>query len=805
MKVTSRILSVVLAAALYVGLGVSGAAVLGMAGVSAAHAAMVSNIEVRGNKRVDAATIRNYLSIRPGKSFDSSDIDAATKRLFSTGLFSDVRISQAGGTLVIQVAEYPTVNQVIFVGNKKIKDEDLARSVRLKPQGSFSNAILDGDVKRIKEAYDHIGRNDATVSPQVIDLGEDRVNVVFHVNEGGRTKIEAINFIGNKAFSDRRLSDVISTKRSNFLSFVLRNDVYDEDKLRADEDALRRFYYNHGYADFRVVSSSAEMNDATNEYTINITVDEGERYRFGDITIESNIQNFDASSLNSLLKSRKGDIYSAKDVEDSIVALTDRMAGQGYAFARVTPRGDRNFENRTIAVAYAIDEGPHTYIQRIEIRGNTRTRDYVIRREFDISEGDAFNQVQIQKAKKRLEDLDFFTSVNISTAPGSEPDQVVLIVDVVEKSTGQFSIGAGYSTGETSSSGKGISLQGSIAERNFLGRGQYVRVSAGGGLDGSRDYAFSFTEPYFLGRRIAAGFDIYRSTRNYENYDSELTGGTIRFGLPITDALSTQFAYNLVSEKYKYSSSCDNSPHDGVPDDDCDVSQAVINGVEASPWLKSSVSGSIIYNTIDDVKNPANGIYANFTTEYAGIGGDANFVKFTARASYYKTISEQMDLVALISGGAGYIHEFGDGIRIFDLFESNDRIIRGFDFNGIGPYDVSSKEHLGGTTYFNATAELQFPLPAVPPSLGLKGAIFADAATLYGNPLADPCSVAGTHNPDPGTNCKAGTGMAWRVSTGVSLLWNSPFGPLRLDYAIPVIKQKGDDVQNFNFGVSTQF
>ncbi|MGN6465488.1 MAG: outer membrane protein assembly factor BamA [Rhizobiaceae bacterium] len=803
MKVTSRILSAAAAAALYVGLAISGAGVLELTAVPAAHAAVASSIEVRGNKRVESDTIRNYLSIRPGKPYDSGDIDAAVKRLFSTGLFSDVRINQVGGTLVIQVSEYPVVNQVIFVGNKKIKDDELTRSVRLKPQGSFSNPVLDADIKNIKDAYSRIGRSDATVTPQVIDLGEDRVNVVFHINEGGRTKIAEINFIGNKAFSDRRLSDVISTKESNLLSFVLRNDVYDEDKLRADEQALRRFYFNHGYADFRVVSSSAELNDATNKYTINITVDEGQRYRFGDITIENNIQNVDVGSLQPLLKSRKGDIYSAKDVEDSIVALTDRMAGMGYAFAQVQPRGDRNFDNKTISVAYAIDEGPHTYIQRIEIRGNTRTRDYVIRREFDISEGDAFNQVQIQKAKKRLEDLDYFTSVNISTAPGSEPDQVVLVVDVVEKSTGQFSIGAGYSTGQTSSSGKGISLQGSVSERNFLGRGQYIRVSAGGGLDGSRDYALSFTEPYFLGRRISAGFDIYRSTRNYDNYDSELTGGTIRFGLPITDALSTQLAYNIVSEKYKYSSSCDKDGTPG-PDPDCDVSQAVINGVESSPWLKSSVSGSIIYNTIDDVKNPANGIYANFTTEYAGVGGDAHFVKFTARGSYYKTVSEQMDLVALVSGGAGYIHGFGDGVRIFDLFESNDRIIRGFEYNGIGPYDFQSKEHLGGTTYFNATAELQFPLPAVPPSLGLKGAVFADAATLYGNNLDNPCRDTTTGHP-AGSDCTGGRGMQWRASAGISLLWASPFGPLRLDYAIPVIKQAGDKVQNFNFGVSTQF
>lgn len=789
MKAASKFLSAASAAALSAALVIPGALAVQFTAVSAAQAAVVSRIEVRGNQRVEAETIRNYISIKPGKSFSSADIDEAVKALFGTGLFSDVQINQVGSTLVVQVSEYKVVNQVLFQGNKKVKDAQLAMAVQLKPRGTFSQSALDADVETIKAAYKHVGRDDATVTPQIMDLGDNRVNVVFNINEGGRTKIAAINFVGNHAYSSRRLADIIQTKRSSFLSFIMRDDVYDDEKLKADEELLRRFYYNHGYADFQVVSAFGELDEATNQYTVTITVQEGDRYTFGDVSVESTIPEVDSKSLMSEVQTQKGDVYNAKKVEDTIIALTERVAGSGYAFAQVTPRGDRNFENHTISVVYTIDQGTKAYIERIEIRGNTRTRDYVIRREFDVSEGDAFNQVLIQRAKRRLEKLDYFEKVDISTVPGSEPDQVVLVVDLVEKSTGEFSIGAGYTTGGET---PGPTVEGSITERNFLGRGQYIRIGAGGGKN-SRDFNLSFTEPYFLGRRIAAGFDVFKSTRNFDHYDSETVGGTVRFGLPITESITTQLAYNIAQEKYKLDKNCDDGTGNPLPT--CNVSQAIVQGVHESPWLKSSVSGALIYNTIDDMKNPHSGIYANFGTEFAGLGGDAKFMKFTARGSYYQTISEEWDLVGLVSAGAGHIMGYGSGdLRIFDHFQSNDRMIRGFEYGGIGPVATgTSGDHLGGTTYFNASVEAQFPLPVVPESLGLRGAVFADAATLYGSKVEAAYVNQST------------TGMKWRASVGVGLMWASPFGPLRLDYAIPVMKEKTDDVQEFNFGISTRF
>ncbi|AMY00406.1 outer membrane protein assembly factor BamA [Mesorhizobium ciceri] len=787
MKAASKFLSAASAVTLSAAMVVPGALAVQFVATSAAEAAVVSRVEVSGNQRIDAETIRNYITIKPGKAFSSSDIDGAVKALFGTGLFSDVQINQVGPTLVVKVAEYQVVNQVLFQNNKKLKDNALAAAVQLKPRGTFSQATLDADVESVKAAYKRIGRDDVTVTTQVMQLGDNRVNVVFNIAEGDRTQIAAINFVGNSAYSSRRLSDIINTKRSSWVSFILRDDVYDDDKLRADQELLRRFYYNHGYADFQVVSAVGELDSATNKYTVTITVQEGDRYTFGDVSVESTIPEVDGKSLESVIETHKGDVYNAKNVEDSIIALTEKVAGSGYAFAQVTPRGDRNFENHTISVVYTIDQGTKAYIERIEIRGNDRTRDYVIRREFDVSEGDAFNQVLIQRAKKRLENLNYFEKVDISTVPGSQPDQVVLVVDVVEKSTGEFSVGAGYSTGGDTA---GPSVEGSVTERNFLGRGQFIKLSAGGGKN-SRDYSLSFTEPYFLGRRIAAGFDIFKSTREYNNnYDSDTTGATIRFGLPITDSISTQLAYNISQEKYKVDDGC--NPTDSDPSGTCDISTAILDGIEQSPWIKSSVSLGLVYNTIDDMKNPHEGIYATTTVEVAGLGGDAKFVKVTGRGSVYQTLSESLDLVGLVSGGAGHVEGYGsDGLRIFDQFQSTDRMIRGFAYGGIGPVDPLTGDHLGGTTYFNASAEAQFPLPVVPESFGLRGAVFADAATLYGSKVT---SVA-----------QESTDMQLRASVGVGLMWASPFGPIRIDYAIPVKKEARDDVQEFNFGISTRF
>ncbi|MEM5495170.1 outer membrane protein assembly factor BamA [Hoeflea sp. AS16] len=781
MKAGSNLLNAVSAVALTAGIVVTGAGAVSLAGVTVAEAAVVNRIDVRGNSRVDASTVRGNLTISPGASFNNNDIDDSVKRLFSTGLFSDVQISVSGSTLIVTVAENQIINQVVFNGNKKLKDTALKNVVQSRQLGAYNDLIIQADVQAIRDAYAAVGRSDATVTTRIVPLDGGRVNIAFEINEGDRTKISSINFVGNQAFGDGRLADVITTKKSGLLSFLSRKDVYDEDKLRADEELLRRFYYNRGYADFRVISSFAELDETNNEYVVTITVEEGERYVFGDVSIESTVPGIDSDSLKGLIQTRSGSVYSAKDVEDTIMAISDRVATQGYPFAQITPRGDRDYNNRTISVVYLVDEGTRAYVERIEIRGNTRTRDYVIRREFDLSEGDAFNQVLVRRAKKRLEDLKFFSSVDISTQPGSQPDRVVLIVDVKDQSTGEFGIGGGYSNTD------GFTATIDITERNFLGRGQFIRASVGGGAD-TREYTLSFTEPYFLGYRLAAGFDVFKkSDTSYTGFDETVQGVNLRLGAPITENLYLTTAFKFTQTKFTdvSTTSITSNPE-----------QAVVN---AGGYDTGALSYTLSYNTLDDAILPREGISAKFTQEYAGLGFDSEYLKTTAKASYFHMLSESADMIGQVSVGAGNVVATGSNLRVFEHLFVGEETIRGFDTRGIGPRVFNGTDYVGaagGTTYFNGTVEVSAPMPLVSRDFGLRFNVFADAATLYGNKISST---------DLGTQSLVGTGMEWRASVGAGIMWASPFGPLRVYYAEPVVKKSYDDVKKFGFGASTRF
>jgi outer membrane protein insertion porin family len=789
MKAGSRFLNAVSAVALSAGIVSTGASVAVIASAVAAQAAVIQRVDVRGAQRVGAEAVRSNLSIQPGKTFSNADIDESVKRLYATGFFSDVQISVSGGTLIVTVAENQLVNQVVFNGNRKIKDDKLVGIVQTQPQGPYSDSLISSDIQRIKEAYSAIGRSDVEVTTQVVPVAEGRVNLAFVINEGERTKISAINFSGNSAYSDGRLASVLQTKESGMLSFLTRKDVYNEDKLRADEEALRQFYYNHGYADFRVISSEAVLNEAGNEYTINITVDEGQRYKFGAVSVESTVDGVDAAQLQGLLETHEGSTYSARDVQKSMEAISRRVSSAGYPFARVVPRGDRNFENNTIGVTYLVDQGERAYVERIEVRGNTRTRDYVIRREFDISEGDAFNQETISRAKRRLEALGFFSSVNISTQAGSSPDRVVVVVDVQDQPTGSFGIGAGYSVDDG-----GVVLEASVEEKNFLGRGQFIRVAAGGGLDDTQTYSFSFTEPYFLGYRLAAGFDVFKSaTSSNSEYDYEEQGATVRVTAPITEDLATTLRYTYKQIDYIEDGAFGS---DGLPTGNNDVADPYIDAIEGSTWTQSILGHTIVYNTVDDRQNPHEGIYASFTHEYAGLGGDSDFYKLYARAKMFYTLSDELDIVGSLSASAGHVVALDDNLNVFDQFKLGGKEVRGFANSGIGPRQdgtgSSSSDSIGGTTYFTASAEATFPLPVVPQDLGFRGAVFADAGTLYGSELASDSTAVGTD-------------MSIRASVGAGILWNSPFGALRFDYAVPVAKEDFDDTQEFRFSMANQF
>ena len=779
--------------------------------VNEAHAAVVSSIDVRGNQRIDDEIVASYLTISPGQSFNNFDIDDSIKALFATGLFSDVSIFQQGSVLVVDVDENATINKVQFEGNNRLKDDALKSIVSLKEQGVYSDEQAGIDVARIREAYGRVGKRGTKVSFEVLPLQNNRVNVIYRIDEGDKTKIASINFVGNDTFSDRHLRDVISTKESSFLSFLQTNDVYDPNRISADEEALRNFYFNRGFADFQILSSSADLDEVANEYTITFTFDEGARYSFGNISIDSTVPNLDTTGLESLYETVPGDFYSAKKVEKTIVALTERVSEAGFAFVEVVPRGNRNFETNTIDVVYLVDEGARVFIEDIVINGNDRTRDYVIRREFDISEGDAYNRVLVNKTRDRIQALGFFESVNVTTRPGSSPDRIRVIVSVVERSTGDISL-----SGSASSSGFGGQL--SLTERNFLGRGQFLRVAFASGTD-EDSYSFNFTEPYFLGYRISAGISLSATetdSTSERQYLIDTNDARIAFGLPITEDLRASVFYAYRGTDSSTQSSFLDATATGSAQNNDGTQGNASNELSAAlasdlgDYIASGLGYSLTYNTLDNQRTPREGLRATFSQTYYGVGGDANYLQTEAQLAAYHLLSEEDDIILFGRVRGGHQEQFGgngtnsinDTLRTLDNFQASSKTIRGFDSFGYGPRDPVTGDPLGGQTFWNATAEILFPLPFVSRSLGLRGAFFADAGQLI-NPGNG--TIAAVRTANPGADLTQLDDDALRASVGASVLWDSPFGPLRVDYAVPVEDQPFDDIREFSFGVSSAF
>ncbi|MGI9407338.1 MAG: outer membrane protein assembly factor BamA [Hyphomicrobiaceae bacterium] len=768
------------------GVAVHGVDVPGFARlIGAAEAQTIRQIQVEGNRRVEPETVRTYLTFTEGDSYDEFEVDASLKALFATGLFSDVQIDRAGSTVIVKVVENPVINQVAFEGNSSVDDETLAAEVQLKPRSVFTRARVQSDVQRILDVYTRQGLFTASVEPKIIALPQNRVDLVFEIAEGGETKVQSINFVGNRSFTDSDLRDAITTTETGLFSFLKSTNVYDPDRLNLDRELLRQFYLKNGFADAQVLSAVADLDQDGTGFFITFTIDEGVKYNFGEVTIESSLAEVDVSTLSIPLQAQAGDTYNAALVEKDIERITLAVAGEGYAFARVRPRAVRDEVGRTIGVIYGIEQGPRVYIERIDIFGNTRTEDKVIRREFRLVEGDAYNQLLVNRARQRLQALGFFKTVKVRRQPGSAADRVTIAVSVVEESTGELSLGGGYSTSE------GIIADISITERNLLGKGQFLRLKLGGSLE-RLQADLSFTEPRFLDRNLAAGFDLFHKEvdqSDESSFRSRKSGGGLRLGFPIAQNLSGLVRYNLV--------------RDQLFDVQNDAGLAVRNAVgcgsaavepvcnRESTDFVSSVGYTITYDTRNSRKNPTSGLYGAFSQDIAGVGGDISYVRSVAEGRAYYNVTKGVTLIGRVIGGhiVGY---GGDDVRLLDSFYKGGETIRGFDRSGFGPRDSVSGDALGGTIFYAATAELRFPFPIIPEEFGLSGAIFADAGSLY----------------DVGTNVAGlvvNDSDSIRSSVGASLLWNSPLGPLRADYAYVLSSEAFDDEQAIRFGASTAF
>lgn len=843
MKVGMRVLRGALVATL-VSFAVPMTATLTVAlSASPAAAQSASSIQVEGNRRVEADTIRSYFKAGPGGRLDQGSIDDGLKALIETGLFQDVRINQAGGRLVVVVVENPVIGRLAFEGNKKVKDEQLTAEVQSKPRGTLSRPMVQSDALRIAEIYRRSGRYDVRVDPQIIEQPNNRVDLVFVINEGAKTGVQSIEFIGNNAFSSYRLKDVIKTHETNFLSFLASGDIYDPDRVEADRDLIRRFYLKHGFADVQVVAALTEYDPGKKGFLVTFKIEEGQQYRVGSVSFDSTISTLDVNSLQSFSRVSVGGLYNAEALEKAVEEMQIELSRRGYAFATVRPRGDRNFDNHTVSIVFSIEEGPRVYIERINVVGNTRTRDYVIRREFDISEGDAYNRALVDRAERRLKNLDYFKSVKIATEPGSSSDRVILVVNLEEKSTGDFSVSGGYSTSD------GALGEVSVSERNFLGRGLFAKASVQYGQY-ARGYSLSFVEPYLLDYRVALGLDLYQREQlanSYISYTTKTLGFSPRLGFSLREDLSLQLRYSIYRQEITLPSALNNCNNNlgsasyfptpafinagntnntsyGVLGcyGDGEASLPVRIGLANGATWTSAVGYSLTYNTLDNTKNPTDGLLIDFKQDFAGLGGDVKFIKSAVDAKYYAPLVS--DLIGLVHLQAGNLSAYGGNeLRMLDQFQMGPNLVRGFAPNGIGPRDIGTYafygyggDALGGTNYWGASLELQMPFWFLPKEVGLKGAVYADAGSLWGYKgptgwtVTNEVNVAGC-TPASKTSVGTCTGLQYddtnvvRSSVGVGLIWASPFGPLRFDYAVPITKGQYDRVQEFKFGGGTSF
>ncbi|MDA0675174.1 MAG: outer membrane protein assembly factor BamA [Proteobacteria bacterium] len=738
-----------------------------------AAAGRIGEIVVEGAQRIDAATVRSYLLIQEGEPFDPDRLDRSLKSLFATGLFADVTFRREGQTLVVNVVENPIINRIAFEGNRRLDDDALNAEVTLKPRVIYTRTKVQSDVNRILTLYRRSGRFSATVELKVIQLPQNRVDLAFEINEGPVTRVENIRFIGNQTYSDGKLREAIRTKESRWYRFLSSDDTYDPDRLTLDRELLRRFYLRQGYADFRVVSAVAELTPDQSAFYITITVDEGNPYTYGDINVAAKLRDLKPDQLQDKVELEAGERYDADAVEKTVDRLTDAVGELGYAFVEVRPRIERDRENRKINIAFEVEEGPRVFVERIDILGNVRTIDNVVRREFRVVEGDAFNSAKLRRSRQRLQNLDFFKTVNVERVPGSAPDKTIITVDVEEKSTGALTFGVGYSTNV------GGLLEVGLRERNVLGRGYDVRLN--GRLSVRRSQVdLSLTDPYFLDREIAAGIDLFRTENDLQQgkfydqlklYDMVQYGMALRAAYPITEDLRQDWRYMISQTEIQ----------------NVTARASTLIREQEGKSLLSQVTHSLIYDQRDSKIQPREGYFVRVTNDVAGLGGDVHLLRNRLDGGQYFPF--EGDYVLALTGRVGYVLGLGEDVPFIQRFNLGGDNLRGFETNGAGPRDISTSDALGGEWMYDGTAQVSFPI-GLPNELGLRAHVFTDVGSTGGVSPTRP------YVRDTGTP---------RVSAGVGLEWATAFGLIVIDLALPVIKEDFDKTEIFRLNFGTRF
>lgn len=729
----------------------------------------IREIRVDGAQRIEPSTILSYLDIEAGDAVTSAALNQALKNLYATGLFADVSLRQDRGVLMITVTENPIINQVVFEGNDEVKDNELLSEISLRPRQVFTQTQIQNDLTRVYDIYRRLGHFSANVEPKIIKLDQNRVNLVFEIDEGAVTKIKGIRFVGNEEYSDDALREELATKEDRWYRLFGNTDRYDPDRIEFDKELLRRFYLKQGYADFQVISANAELAKSEKDFFLTFNLDEGDRYKISTITINSELRGFDGAVLRDNITFLPGQWYNADEIQNSIDSMTDSLGDRQYAFVDIRPNIKRNADDDTLDITFNINESPRVFVERINVNGNLRTIDKVIRREISLSEGDPYSRTKLARSEQRIRDLGYFEAVEVNTTQGSAPDRVVIDVSIREQSTGELSIGAGFSTND------GPLADFRIRERNFLGKGQDVLLATT--IAGERtQFDASFTEPYFLDRNLAAGVDAFRITRDLQDessFDQEQTGASFRIGYPLSEKWRQTFNYSIEQNE--------------ITDVDANTSRFIRD--QEGERITSSIGQRLTFDARDSRLFPTEGLFSWLDTEVAGLGGDAKYVSGTLGSNYYIPVYKKkviFDILGEVGAIGGY---GGENVQINERFYLGGTTLRGFEQAGVGPRDITTDDSLGGNLFYRGSAEFKFPI-GLPEELGVAGHAFSDFGSLWsldetGADIADENSI--------------------RASAGVGISWRSPLGPVRVDFAQPILEEDFDKDEVFRFSFGTRF
>ncbi|MDR2902702.1 MAG: outer membrane protein assembly factor BamA [Lactobacillales bacterium] len=736
-----------------------------------AFAEILKDVSIEGTRRIESQTVKNYLHLSKGDNVTSADLDRAVKNLFATGLFSDVKVNMNKGVAEIKVVENPIVHDVYFEGNKKIDDDVLRSEVLLKPRMVYTQRKIQNDADRLLEVYKRHGRYSATVKPQIIKKDQNRVDVIFQIDEGEKAFVKNINILGNKAFSSKELKEQMVTQEKAWYRFFSSTDTYDPDRLNYDKELLRRFYLNRGYVDFKVNNSFAELTPDKESFIITLEIEEGNRYKFDEPEVKVNLPEYKNDIVFSkFMEFKKGDYFSSEHVEGTIEDLTQEFANRGYAFVEIEPEFQKTEESKTVKIVFHVRQGEKVFVNKINISGNSRTLDKVIRREFRLEEGDVFNASKLRRSKQKIENLDYFSKVDFKSTPvPGQPEKTDIDVDVDEKSTGSFNIGIGWSSYD------GPLFETGVTERNILGTGNIASINA---LIAQKEtqYTMGLTNPYFMDKRLSAGFDLFHTTRDnkdYSSYSYKTTGGLVRLGWNYTDHLGQSLKYTLKQDDI----------------DDIDSDASVYIKEQKGKNTVSMIGQELFYDRRDSRINPTQGYYLSFGTDLAGIGGDTKFVRFDLMGIKYFPVTD--DVIFSLRGDVGRIWGIGgEDVRVNNRYFLGDVSLRGFEWGGVGARDKSTNDALGGNWYTSASAELVFPI-GLPKEIGIRGKVFSDAAVV-GKP----------DNYNPRTMDYSDK---LRLSVGTGILWQSPMGMINFDFSYPILKEDYDETRVFRLNFGNRF